>query len=103
LLFEQAAVNIFKAIKCINEKDICGAHNSIIKTQKIYAYLSDTLDLSFEISKDLYALYEFIQDRLAEANIKKDAGILSQVLSLTRDFKDTWKKAEIQSRACAHN
>ena len=70
---------------------------------KIYAYLSDTLDLSFEISKDLYALYEFIQDRLAEANIKKDAGILSQVLSLTRDFKDTWKKAEIQSRACAHN
>jgi flagellar protein FliS len=61
------------------------------------------LDLSFEISKDLYALYEFIQDRLAEANIKKDAGILSQVLSLTRDFKDTWKKAEIQSRACAHN
>lgn len=99
LLFEQAAVNISRAIKCINKNDICTAHNSIIKAQRIYSYLSDTLDLNFEISKELFALYEFIQDRLAEANIKKDTGILDQVLGMTRDFKDTWKKAEVQSRA----
>ncbi|MPM54964.1 Flagellar secretion chaperone FliS [bioreactor metagenome] len=101
LLFKQATVNISKAIKCINEKDICGAHNSIVNAQDIYAYLSDILNMSFEVSKSLYALYDFIDDRLLQANLNKDVAILDQVLSMTRELCATWEKAESESRNAA--
>jgi flagellar protein FliS len=85
-------------MKCIESKDICGAHNAIVKAQNIYEYLMDSLDMNFEISKNLYSLYDFILDRLVQANIKKDTEILQQVLTMTRGFYDTWKQAELKSR-----
>jgi flagellar protein FliS len=97
-LFRQAAISIVKAMKCIDEKDICGAHNAIVKAQDIYAYLSDSLNMNYEISKDLFALYDFIYDRLAQANFKKDKAILSHALAMTRNLCETWEQAERKSR-----
>ncbi|MEA4921224.1 MAG: flagellar export chaperone FliS [Clostridiaceae bacterium] len=98
LLFRHAAANIAKAIKCIEEGKICDAHNAIVKAQNIYAYLSDSLDMHYEISGSLFTLYEYIQDLLVEANLKKDASALQHALLMTREFCETWEKAEIVTR-----
>ena len=44
----------------VEAKDIQGAHNAIIRVQNIYHFLSDSLDMRYEISNNLYALYQFI-------------------------------------------
>ena len=98
LLFEHAAMKLNLAITCIEQKDISGAHNAIIRVQNIYQFLSDHLDMRMEISQDLFSLYQFIYDELVRANLKKDTEILRKMLAMTRDFKDTWKKAEQLSR-----
>ncbi len=98
LLFEHAAVKLSLAITCIEQKDISGAHNAIIRVQNIYQFLSDHLDMRMEISQNLFSLYQFIYDELVRANLKKDPEILRKMLVMTRDFKDTWKQAEITSR-----
>ncbi|HAN20866.1 MAG: flagellar export chaperone FliS [Clostridiales bacterium GWF2_36_10] len=98
LLFEQACVNISKSINFIEKNDIFGAHNSIIKTENIFYYLIDNLDLTYPISANLFSLYNFITDRLVQANIKKDAKILYEVQKLTCELRDTWKEAEYLSR-----
>lgn len=98
LLFDQACVNISKAIEAIEKKDIAGAHNSIIKTENIFNYLIDSLDMSYPISKNLLALYDFINDRLIQANIKKDIKPLREAQKIATELRDTWKKAEVLAR-----
>jgi len=98
LLFEHAVINLTKAIACIERNDLSGAHNTIIKAQNIYQFLCDQLDMHLEISHSLFSLYQFIYDELVKANLKKDAQILFKMLAMTRDFRDTWKQAEVLSR-----
>lgn len=98
LLFDQACVNISKAIEAIEKKDIAAAHNSIIKTEDIFYYLIDSLDMRYPISKNLLALYDFINDRLIQANIKKDIKPLREAQRIATELRDTWKKAEVLAR-----
>jgi flagellar protein FliS len=98
MLFEHASLKLNKAIQCVEAKDIQGAHNAIIRVQNIYHFLSDSLDMRYEISNNLYALYQFILDELTTANIKKDAQILRRVLRMTREFEETWRKADLKTR-----
>ncbi len=98
MLFQHAALKLTKAIQCIDAKDVPGAHNAIVRAQNIYQFLSDNLDMRYEISKSLYALYQFAVDELTTANIKKDPAILRQILKMTREFEDTWRKADLKTR-----
>lgn len=97
-LYEEAAANIGKAIQHIEENNICEAHNSIIKVQDIFFYLEDSLDMNYPLSKDLFALYDYICNTLVEANLKKDAELLKGLLTMTQELKDTWKQAEMKVR-----
>ena len=98
MLFQHAALKLTKAIQCIDAKDVPGAHSAIVRAQNIYQFLSDNLDMRYEISKSLYALYQFAVDELTTANIKKDPAILRQILKMTREFEDTWRKADLKTR-----
>ena len=98
LLLEKACININLAIDCIEKKDISGAHDLIVKTEDIYYFLIDNLDMSYPISKNLFSLYNFMIDQLTQANIKKDAEILRQILKIAAELKDTWKQAEYLAR-----
>jgi len=98
LLLEKACINITRAIDCIEKKDITTAHNLIVKTEDIYGYLIDSLDMSFPISQNLFSLYNFLIEQLTQANIKKDAEILRRISKLAVELKDTWKQAEYLAR-----
>jgi len=98
LLFEQACLNIAKGIDFIEKNDISNAHNSIVKAENIYNYFIDSLDFSYAISSDLHSLYNYIIDRLVQANIKKDASILCEVQKTSCELRDTWREAEYLSR-----
>ena len=98
LLLEKACINITRAIDCIEKKDVAGAHNLIVKTEDIYNFLIDNLDMSFPISQNLFSLYEFMVEQLTAANIKKDADILRRILKIAVELKDTWKQAEYLAR-----
>ncbi len=98
MLFQHAALKLTKAIQCIDARDVPGAHNAIVRAQNIYQFLSDNLDMRYEISKSLYALYQFAVDELTTAIIKKDPAILRQILKMTREFEDTWRKADLKTR-----
>lgn len=80
------------AIRGIEEKDIEKAHNNIIKVQRIINEFRDTLDHKYPVAKDFDRVYEYLLRRLREANIKKDAEILEEVLKHLRTMRDTWKQ-----------
>ncbi|MBP2071879.1 flagellar export chaperone FliS [Thermoanaerobacterium butyriciformans] len=88
-----------EAKQAIDDKNIERAHNSITRAQDIVLELMSTLDMQYDISKNLYSIYEYLSRRLIEANLKKDKVALDEVESLVSDLKDTWGKAMDKVRA----
>jgi flagellar protein FliS len=77
----------------IEEKNIEKANNNIIKSQDIIIEFMSTLDMQYEISNGLYMLYDYMNRRLLEANIKKDKLIVEEVIGYAEELRDTWAQA----------
>ena len=84
---------ILQTQSAILENDLEKANNCCIKAQNIIRYFQSTLDIKYELSTQLSLLYDFMHQRLIDANISKDNGILTEVLDLARDLRDTWGQA----------
>lgn len=80
------------AIVGIEKKDIEKANNNIIKVERILLEFKNTLDYKYPVAKDFEAVYNYLIRRLHEANIKKDAEIMEEVLKHLRTMRDTWKE-----------
>ncbi|MCR4938316.1 MAG: flagellar export chaperone FliS [Lachnospiraceae bacterium] len=85
------------AIKAIEEKDIQKAHVNIVKVQRIIDEFRNTLDFKYPVAKDFDRVYEYLERRLVEANMTKDAEIIEEVVTHLRSMRDTWK--EVMKRA----
>lgn len=81
--------------QAIIDKDIKKSHENIVKTQNIFYELMTTLDVAKggEWANSLMNIYDFIVRRLTDANIKKDAAIMDEVIPLIEDVRDTWNQA----------
>ena len=87
-------VNIAKL--SIEDKNIKKAHEALIRAQDIITELNATLNMDYEISKNLRSLYEFMLDQLVDANIKKEIEPLDEVLELLTELRDTWKEVIVK-------
>lgn len=84
---------IMKAQLSISKSDIEGANGNILRSQAIVTELAATVDEKYEISTSLIALYDYMNRRLIEANMKKNSEILEEVLTYAKQFRDTWEQA----------
>ena len=80
------------AVAAIEKNDIEKAHNNIIKVERIINEFQATLDHKYPVAKDFDNVYNYLKRRLFEANVKKDAEILEEVLKHLRTMRDTWKE-----------
>ena len=92
MLYEGAIKFCNIAIAAIEEKDIQKAHNNIMKVENIIQEFQATLNHKYPVAKDFDNVYSYLQERLVQANIKKDAEILQEVLGHLRTMRDTWKE-----------
>jgi flagellar protein FliS len=81
------------SIQGIEEKSIEKANNYILRSEDIIEEFMRTLDMNYEVSSGLLSLYDYMNNRLIEANIKKDKVIVEEVLGLAEDLRDTWAQA----------
>ncbi|MEW6540699.1 MAG: flagellar export chaperone FliS [Bacillota bacterium] len=83
----------------LEDKDLPRAHNALVRAQDIVSYLRGTLNTDFRIGQDLDALYDYIHDRLVQANLKKDRETLAEVDRMVRALKEAWSRALEPNRA----
>jgi len=81
-----------KAKLAIQDKNIQDKNTNLIKAQAIISELMATLNMDIEVSKNMLALYEYMNRRLVEANIQNDISIIQEVEGLVTEFRDTWKE-----------
>lgn len=102
MLYNGSLKFIHIAKKAIEEKNIELKNSNIQKTQAIVNELMVTLNTDLEVSQNLMSLYDYINRRLTEANIKNDVAILEEVEGLITDFRDTWKEVIQLNRQKQH-
>lgn len=104
MLYNGLVKFIMQARHAIDENETEKAHNSIVRAEEIILEFISTLDMKYDISKNLAALYDYMYRRLIEANIKKDTAILEEVLGMAKELRDTWAQAmKIAKRSPAKN
>ena len=92
MLYDGAIKFCNMAKLCIEKKDIPGANTNIKKTEAIIEEFLATLDPKYPVAKDFENVYNYLHERLVEANLKKDPEILNEVREHLRTMRDTWKE-----------
>lgn len=102
MLYNGCIKFIKQAKKDMEACQIEGKNKYIQKAQNIIRELMVTLDPNVELSKQIMPLYDFMLQRLTEANIQNDAKALDDVMDLAVEFRDTWKEVIQANRKMTH-
>ncbi|WP_078555806.1 flagellar export chaperone FliS [Bacillus alkalicellulosilyticus] len=76
----------------IGTKNIEAKNVNITKAQNIIRELMVTLKTETEMGKEMLRLYDFILNRLIDANINNDVKALNEAEEFVVNFRDTWKE-----------
>lgn len=80
-------------VEAVEENNLQNAHNNIVRAQNIIEEFMSTLDMDYDISKNLYSIYEYMNWRLIDANIRKDKAAIEEVVVFAEDLRNTWSQA----------
>src|SRR5712691_7111366 len=96
LLYRGAARFVGAAAEAIEAVDIPAAHTSLVQAQAIITELAATLDLERggQLARDLLNIYAYLNRRLVEANLRKDAGPVREVNRLLRELLPAWEGSQ---------
>jgi flagellar protein FliS len=94
MLYDGAIRFLNQSLEGLKEKKYDVVNNNIIKGQNILTELMLSLNMNVgEIAENLYSLYDYMNRRLIEANIKKDDKVIKEVLGMLTDLRATWEEA----------
>jgi flagellar protein FliS len=101
MLYRGAARFVASAIEGIESRDVQTAHTYLVKAQDIITELLETLDVERggDIAQNLARIYEYMNHRLLEANLRKDAKPAREVDKLLRELLPAWEAAVRQTPA----
>lgn len=98
MLYNGCIKFLSRAELAMQRKDVPGANDALLRAQDIILEFMATLDMQYDISHQLMALYEYLRRRMIEANLRKEITIVQECLSLVTELRDTWAKAVKLSR-----
>lgn len=96
IMLYNGAINFLKKAQvAFAESNKIEAHNNIMAAERIITEFMTTLDMELggEMAKNLFALYDYLYNRLVEANMKNKPEILEEVINHLIKLRDTWNKA----------
>lgn len=103
MLYNGALRFVVESMQGLERGELEKAHSTNLKAQAIIRELMITLDMQYEISQNLYQLYDYIEYKLVQGNVKKNKADLEDAKTIITDMRDTWfqamKQAKGQQRA----
>ena len=99
MLYDGALVRLEIAAESIEAGDAEAAHTALVKAQAIIDELNVTLDMDKggAVAENLRDIYLYCSSRLVEANLAKDATIVTEVAGLITPLRDAWDQACVRS------
>ena len=98
MLYNGCLKFIDEGIQSVKDKKWEDANTSLQKAQNIISEFRITLDMDYDISKQLMPLYNYTYDRLVEGNMKSDPAMLEEARGIIKELRDAWAQAMKQAR-----
>ena len=93
MLYNGALKFINEGIKAMQEKKYEESNNKFIRVQNILSELQVTLKMEYEISTNLYALYDYSKRCLIEGNINDDLVKIDEAKEIITELRNAWYEA----------
>ena len=95
MLYDGAIRFLTQAHQAMEAKKYQESHNFILRAEDIITELMACLrmDAGGEIALNLYRLYEYMNWRLIQANIKREPAMLLEVQARLRELREAWVEA----------
>lgn len=90
MLYDGAIRFIRAGMDGLEKKDFEKTNLNLGKAQTIVSELMSTLNYTYEVSKNLFSLYEYTNFLLVEANIHKDYAKAEEAVGYLIEIRETW-------------
>ena len=98
MLFDRLVLDVQRGLEAQRAGDFQETHRQLTHAQDILLELATSLrPEEFRGGYDLAALYSFLHRQLVKANIRRDAALTDEILTLVTDLCDTWREAALLS------
>ena len=100
MLYDGAVSFLLKAERAMEEGLVEEVNRYLLRAQDIVSELTCCLDFKCgeEVAENLYRIYEYVNHRLVQANIRKDPEMTEEVRRLLSELRDAWEEAVIKAR-----
>lgn len=79
------------------------ANKNIVKAEDILAELMDALDFEYDISNQLYIMYNYMYTELVKITINQNVESLEKIIDMVHKYAETWKEANKIDRIEKHS
>ncbi|NPV58357.1 MAG: flagellar export chaperone FliS [Actinobacteria bacterium] len=96
MLYDGMVVNLARAERSLAVTPGAESARYLKKAQDIICELMGSLDFEKggEIAGNLYRVYEYMNYRLIQANLRRDPAMVAEVRGLALQLKEAWEEAE---------
>lgn len=94
LLYDELVKRLTRAELALNKEDYELFEASVTRCIEILEYLDDTLDMQYDIGRDLHKLYDYFTYELIRIRIGRNAALLAEVKPQLTDLRDTFRTAQ---------
>lgn len=92
LLMNGVIDSLSRAKGAVGSSDYESKGKSLSKASAIITSLKASLDMEIggEVSQNLFSLYDYMLEKLADASMEKDTQAIDEVVNLFREIKSAW-------------
>ncbi len=90
MLYNACIKRLKLAQMSLDKKDFSETNTHLKRAQDIISELVASLDLRYQIAKDLMSLYDFMLREIAKINITKNGEDIEPLVEMLSGLRDTW-------------
>lgn len=98
-LYDEVLKQLVRGKQAIEEEDAETRNQALQKAQRILNYLRATLNFKYEVSNNLAALYDYFNQQIVRANIKRETAFLDEVFPMVQELRDAFCQADKMAKA----
>lgn len=97
LLYDELLKRLTRADIAIADEDFKTFDQAVIRSKEIVHYLDDTLNHSYEISREIHRMYEFFLFEISRLQASRNPKIIGELKPLVTELRDAFAQAEKQA------
>ncbi len=94
MLYDGSVKFLNTALEGLKEKRFDVVNDNLVRVQRIFTELMVSLNMDVgEIAEHLFSLYQFMYDKLVDANVNKISKPIEEVIDMLISLREVWVRA----------